>query len=118
MVTSSGGHLIPATDAATGAFRNQIGVLADLSAQAKKTKDDIDKINAARNTYIEGEVARIDQLANGDVERAKRLLAERLKSDPDFAYQVGQKRGDQRVESAVNEQLFPNEKRQASEAEK
>jgi hypothetical protein len=110
LVSDAQGHLIPATDAATIALRNQIGVLADLSAQAKKTKDDIDKINTARNTYIEGEVARIVQLSNGDSERAKRLLAEKLKSDPNFAYQVGQKRGDQAVEKTVNDRLFPSDK--------
>lgn len=108
------GRLIPSTDAATIALRNQIGVLADLSAQAKKTKTDLDNISNARNTYIEGRVANIVAIANGNLERARRLIKDSLKTDPDFAYQVQQKRGDEAVEKAIHEQLFPREKKQRS----
>jgi hypothetical protein len=114
LTTDAEGRLIPATDATTIALRNQIGVLADLAAQAKQTKTDLDNISNARNTYIEGRVANIVAIANGNIERARRLINDALKTDPDFAYQVQQKRGDEAVEKSIDEQLFPRDKKQRS----
>jgi hypothetical protein len=115
-VVDAEGRLVPATDAATDALRQQIGVLADLDAQAKKSVAQFDLAAKSRNDYIDNKIKEIIS-HSGTAKQALDILQSTLREDQNFALNVEEQKGEKEREKAIRERLFPSEKKPKSAKE-